>query len=741
MYILRSEEAFTLIEILIVISIITILSVVGITNFTGTLKNARDAQRKSDLNAITTAYETHYNSSDGYLPLQDSWFTTGKIPTPPEGGSYLGLISAPSLIGFKVCATLENSPSYCKSSSQIAYSGGNPTPAPSSTSAPSPSSTSFPTPTAPIFDASTTAKQNSGTTISFSHISGSLIDGFLIVGLSYRAHNNPSAQASSVTYGGSAMTFLSGSRKTNNDRATEIWYKVLGNTPNGSNTISVVMSADPEDLVVGAATYRSVNQASPVGTAVTNAGSIINESISIPTDANDTAFGVLSIYPYGSTNTSTTSSPAVQRWKDHSANNNIEGTASEISNTSAGTTTINWTSSQGPTWTASGVALKSSLTPQPTVTPTPTTIPIAKTTYNLKVLAIGFDPTDGSGDLDSNYFSSLWGSWGASSAATFEDAVFNQAINDFKQLSGNYINYQITQKIRITQFPTYDNGFQFSVSNYSNCIQGSILPNGLTCDQQKQHFDTGAWFSANNICQTAQSIGADEIWIIGAPWIMIWESFMVGPDYGFSVNGGTYVIPSCSKHYIIVNPTYDRPDLFLHSYGHRIESTMNYLTAGVWNPTDIQNYWEKFANINRYGNPTAPAAGCGNTHFPLNASAAYDVINTSTKSFNCPDWKNFPNFTGASESINCNAWGCNDKGWQKHWLESIPSSADAINMIGANGQNIIFRKDWWYYILFPDNAIAFHNNPSVLGSSTTYSQYFVQNVFEKLFNYLLKLRL
>lgn len=83
-----SNKAFTVVELLVVISIIAILSVVGIVVFTNVQREASDAKRKSDINSISKAYEVKYVSSGTYQELTDDDFANGKIPTPYEGGSY-----------------------------------------------------------------------------------------------------------------------------------------------------------------------------------------------------------------------------------------------------------------------------------------------------------------------------------------------------------------------------------------------------------------------------------------------------------------------------------------------------------------------------------------------------------------------------------------------------------------------------------------------------------------------------
>lgn len=63
----RSESrGFTLIELLVAVSIIAILSVIGLTVFSGVQKSARDAKRRADLKAITSALEIYKNQKNSY---------------------------------------------------------------------------------------------------------------------------------------------------------------------------------------------------------------------------------------------------------------------------------------------------------------------------------------------------------------------------------------------------------------------------------------------------------------------------------------------------------------------------------------------------------------------------------------------------------------------------------------------------------------------------------------------------
>jgi prepilin-type N-terminal cleavage/methylation domain-containing protein len=149
---------FTLIELMVVMAIISTLSVVGFSVFSNAQKNVRNAERKSEINAIAKTLETKFDpGSKVFYPVTGADFSGGKIPTPPEGGSYFESLSSPAPY-FRTCAALEGNPTatcnapsntcYCVDNSQgQPYPAGSPTPTPTPTSTPIPTPVPTPTPT------------------------------------------------------------------------------------------------------------------------------------------------------------------------------------------------------------------------------------------------------------------------------------------------------------------------------------------------------------------------------------------------------------------------------------------------------------------------------------------------------------------------------------------------------------------------------------------------------------------
>lgn len=112
------RKAFTLIEILVVVTIIGVLSAAGVTSYVRALKNGRDGRRKSDISNIQQAL-VMYRYENGSYPtspsLSTNWRNVGSnfLSTTPVDPLNTGNYTYKYYLSdngkrFRLCALMEN---------------------------------------------------------------------------------------------------------------------------------------------------------------------------------------------------------------------------------------------------------------------------------------------------------------------------------------------------------------------------------------------------------------------------------------------------------------------------------------------------------------------------------------------------------------------------------------------------------------------------------------------------------
>ena len=202
-------------------------------------------------------------------------------------------------------------------------------------------------------------------------------------------------------------------------------------------------------------------------------------------------------------------------------------------------------------------------------------------------------------------------------------------------------------------------------------------------DNQAGYQDMATIFSTQNICNIAKQkdIRMVVIWNSGdgeyGP--KGFEDYITGsrgiPTNGPSLRGSEY----CDdKTIYIANLNYTRGLAeALESFGHHLEGVFRYFRS-----TEYATWADDGSprNVGLWGRGDS----CGNDHNPPNARNEYDRSNTAAFQSDCRNWK--ADGTGAKESLNCNAWGCNGAGWLVWWMQNMPSS-------------------WWSYVADPDGSV------------------------------------
>lgn len=117
------KRAFTLIELLIVITIIGILAVAIVPRLSSSTGRARDVARKSDLSSLAAGMELYYadngaypdgtcTSSEGYMTAMGTYFDTKDAFDDPGAGfgencSGYSYAKSSTSVGYNLCAQME----------------------------------------------------------------------------------------------------------------------------------------------------------------------------------------------------------------------------------------------------------------------------------------------------------------------------------------------------------------------------------------------------------------------------------------------------------------------------------------------------------------------------------------------------------------------------------------------------------------------------------------------------------
>ena len=200
--------------------------------------------------------------------------------------------------------------------------------------------------TKPSFDVAANgtngAGNNTATSLSWSHTTGSGTNRFLIVTIHYTVIATSMPSVSGITYNGVAMTHfatvLSGSTST--DRGVELWY--LANPASGSNTVAATLSASG---IYWSGVSTTWSNATPsFGTAGTSAsGSGTTGTVTEAESANDLFYGALCVRTSSAPTASTGTVPA--NGTNSSASNCFAAVSYQTGSTTAVSATWTWSPS------------------------------------------------------------------------------------------------------------------------------------------------------------------------------------------------------------------------------------------------------------------------------------------------------------------------------------------------------------------------------------------------------------
>ncbi len=196
-----------------------------------------------------------------------------------------------------------------------------------------------------------------GSTLTFSHTTGSGSNTLLLVGVSFECSGAScalSAPANTVKFGGTSLTLVGRGINTTQDAAVEIW-KML--SPPASTTANVVVTLGlAQDSIAGAVTLAGVDQSQTL-TLQSVAGASGVPSLTVTSATGEMVFDVVT----WDQPTDTGTAPGTSHWNTRSTANDsstagIRGAASTIAG--AASVAANWTTSATGNWYIGAVSVK-----------------------------------------------------------------------------------------------------------------------------------------------------------------------------------------------------------------------------------------------------------------------------------------------------------------------------------------------------------------------------------------------
>lgn len=298
-------------------------------------------------------------------------------------------------------------------------------------------------------------------------------------------------------------------------------------------------------------------------------------------------------------------------------------------------------------------------------------------TQHVKVLVLNFDPivpTEG----DRHLYDIFFGWSNPRSLATGYET-------DLERASGGAVNFDVVEWRDLNEIPAFEDGFRYTTEQYvANRRTGSGWHAGRA--------DFPAIVAAQNIASLINNGTVDEVWMFGDHFFALpGESWMAGPG-AFYINGPTYPQIPTTRAFACMGFSYERGVAeMLHNNGHRTESTMNRVYGG-WNLANPMTNWDRFSANYQESNGVASV---GTTHWPANAAGQYDTSNPRIVQSWADDYLNYPNLTGATMSVNAQAWSKGpdpnyERDYQNWYFSHLPRAAG----INADGH----QNNWWKYL-------------------------------------------
>lgn len=265
------------------------------------------------------------------------------------------------------------------------------------------------------------------------------------------------------------------------------------------------------------------------------------------------------------------------------------------------------------------------------------------------------------------------------------DRLVAGLIEDLREVSHGYAQYEIAERIEVDTFPVKADGFRYQPDEYVR------LWRSRGTFHQPDAVDYYQLLREHDLIDKVNRRVIDEVWTVSFPWAGFYESRMAGPGAFWCNAPPLEGTNEAARRFVIMAYNYERGvGEMLESYGHRTESILAEVFRSVPEP---QNLWKRFT---RHEKTHPGQAEVGNVHFAPNSQRDYDWGNRQPVMTRYPAWENFPDLSLAPVRAECSAWGQGDiREHHRWWFRLLPHVSGSMYGIDNN---------WWRYIVDPNRV-------------------------------------
>lgn len=265
------------------------------------------------------------------------------------------------------------------------------------------------------------------------------------------------------------------------------------------------------------------------------------------------------------------------------------------------------------------------------------------------------------------------------------DKLVPHYIQDMKDVSYGYANYQVVERLEVDKVPIKADGFAYKPDEFVKLLRagkGFHQPDLVDYYRIVDEFD---------ILERVKKGTIDEAWLFAFPYAGFYESIMGGPGAFWCNAPALERTEAAGRRFVIMGYNYQRGvGEMLENMGHRAESIMKHVFRFK---RGDDNLWERFT---RYDKTHPGQAEVGWMHFAPNSVKDYDWGNKNKVKSRAHVWHQFPNLDGEPKVLDDHEWGQGDtRAHHQWWFRHLPHITGGKDGVAYN---------WWKYIIDPNTV-------------------------------------